>query len=76
MSGFSELQHKAIAWYSEAYDCTPQLSPWPTVYFKRKSDGGEVKFNIFDLTVMFETERKEARKEAARLKRQQERDKR
>lgn len=70
MSGFSELNHKAIAWYSNAHDCRPQLSAWPIIRFTRKSDGEEVKFNIFDLTVMFETDRKEARKEAVRIKRQ------
>lgn len=70
MSGFTELNHKAIAWWCEKQNLAPQLSAWPYAYFKHRENGKESKINIFDLTTMFESDRKETRKEAARVRRQ------
>lgn len=68
MTGFSQLNYKAIAWWSERQNLAPQLSTWPYVYFKDRLSDEESKINIFDLTTMFTADRKETSKEAARIR--------
>lgn len=66
---YTDLQQKAIARYQDRNDCVVQLSTYPTVYFKKRSDGSEVSENISTLVDWYKAAKKEEQREAARQRR-------
>lgn len=68
MAAFSELELKAISWYSVEHGLVPQLSLYPLVTF---TDRGKVEtHNIHNVLGKFEASRKDIKKAQARVRRE------
>jgi hypothetical protein len=57
VSGFSNFQHRAIAWYAKREDLKMTLSAYPIVHFNQP-DGTEITRNVVWLTDWYRAELK------------------
>lgn len=68
MAAFSELELKAISWYTVENELVPQLSLYPLVTFTKQ--GKEETHNIHNVLGRFEASRKDIKKAQAKVRRQ------
>ena len=68
MSNFSSEQYKAIGWYADTNGAVPQLSTYPTIYFRVKETGEEISGEISHPVSLYKTFKREESRECARTR--------
>lgn len=50
---YTLTEQRALQWYADQYDATPQLSSWPIMYFKQRTTGAIIQKDLGHIVTQY-----------------------